>query len=95
MNEVKTLVVGWNGLKRIGWPYSRAHTYRLMSLMIPDPTHKPKWNEEHRMIPNPDPFPACHKLVNHRNAHPVWRVSEVLAYFEAHGLPVSQDWQNS
>jgi hypothetical protein len=26
----KPLIVGWKGLKRMGWPYSRAHTWRLM-----------------------------------------------------------------
>jgi hypothetical protein len=38
-------------------------------------------------------FPACRKLGLHRNSHPVWLVSEVLAYFEAHGLRVTADWQ--
>jgi hypothetical protein len=45
------------------------------------------------VIPNPDPFPSCAKLGYHRNAHPVWRVSDVLAYFEAHGLAVTRDWE--
>jgi hypothetical protein len=39
-----------------------------------------------------DPFPKCHKLGKHPNSHPVWRVVEVLAHFEAHGLPVTGDW---
>ena len=91
--EVKTLVIDWKSLRKLGWPYSRAHTHRLMAREIPDPKHTPKGVEEHRMIPNPDPFPQCYKLVNHRNAHPMWRVREVLAYFEAHGFAVSQDWQ--
>jgi hypothetical protein len=95
VTEVKTLVVDWKCLKKMGWPYSRAHTHRLMAAEVPDRTHKPKGLEVQRMIPNPDPFPGCHKLVNHRNAHPMWRAAEVLAYFEAHGLAVSDDWQNS
>jgi hypothetical protein len=33
-----------------------------------------------------DSFPKCRKLGKHPNSHPVWRMSEVLAYFEAHGL---------
>jgi len=37
-------------------------------------------------------FPRCQKLGPHRNFHPVWRVSDVLAYFEAHGLKVTEDW---
>ena len=95
MNDMKPLVVDWKTLKKLGWPYSRAQTHRLMERMIPDPKHRPRWDEEHRAIPNPDPFPQCHKLVGHRNAHPMWRVREVLAYFEAHGLAVAQDWHNS
>jgi len=95
MINVKTLVVDWKGLKKIGWPYSRSHTERMMAPMIPDPTHRPKWNEEQRFIPNPDPFPRCGKAAKHRNSHPLWRVADVLAYFESHGLPVSQDWQDS
>jgi hypothetical protein len=37
-------------------------------------------------------FPPCHKLGKHRNSPPVWRLLEVLAYFEAHGLKVADDW---
>jgi predicted DNA-binding transcriptional regulator AlpA len=40
-----------------------------------------------------DPFPRARKLGKHRNAHVVWRVAEVLAFFEAHGLRVTDDWQ--
>ena len=40
-----------------------------------------------------DPFPRARKLGKHPNAHVVWRVAEVLAYFEAHGLRVRDDWQ--
>jgi hypothetical protein len=39
-----------------------------------------------------DPFPRCRKLGKHRNSHPVWRIRDVLAYFEAHGLAVTEDW---
>jgi hypothetical protein len=42
--------------------------------------------------PNPDPFPLCTKLGVFANSPPVWKVSAVLAYFEAHGLEVTQDW---
>lgn len=52
--------------------------------------HKTRVAEE---IPNPDPFPQCFKLGVFVNSPPVWRVAEVLAYFEAHGLAVTQDWQ--
>jgi hypothetical protein len=42
-----------------------------------------------------DAFVRCHKLGKHPNSHPVWRVSEVLAWFEAHGLQVTEDWYGS
>ena len=69
-------IIDWRGLRRLGWPYARAHTWRLM------------FDSDY----GDDPFPRCHKLGKHRNSHPVWRVKEVLAYFEAHGLRVTEDW---
>lgn len=74
--STKPLIVDWKGLIRMGWCYSRAHTWRMM------------FDEAYA----DDSFPKCHKLGKHRNAHPVWRVVEVLAHFEAHGLPVTGDW---
>ena len=76
MSNVKPLIVGWKDLRKMGWCYSRAHTWRLM------------FDSDYAV----DAFPACRKLNNHRHSHPVWRVSDVLAYFEAHGLAVTQDW---
>jgi hypothetical protein len=70
------LIVDWDGLKELGWPYSRPHTWRMM------------FEKEYA----DDPFPACHKLRQTRNSHPLWRVREVLAYFEAHGLKVTDDF---
>ena len=75
MSNVRPLIVGWTDLRKMGWCVSRAHTWRLMF----DPDYAD------------DRFPVCRKLGKHRNSHPVWRVSEVLAYFEAHGLAVTQD----
>jgi hypothetical protein len=95
MTFVKPLVVDWNGLKKMGWPYSRPQTYRLMDEEVRAPKQRLKRGQDAQMIPNPDPFPRCGKLTSHRNGHPVWRVAAVLAYFEAHGLQVSQDWHNS
>jgi predicted DNA-binding transcriptional regulator AlpA len=69
----RPLIVDWKGLKRTGWPYSRAETWRRMER---------------------GEFPKASKLGNHRNSHPVWRMSEVLAYFEAHGLQVTEDWSS-
>jgi len=69
--SVRPLVIDWRGLKQLGWPNSRAHTWRMMAA---------------------GKFPKAHKLGDHFNAHPVWRVAEILAYFEAHGLAVMEDW---
>lgn len=30
MSTVKRLLVSWSDLKKMGWPYSRAHTWRMM-----------------------------------------------------------------
>lgn len=73
---IKPLIVNWKGLLRMGWCFSRAHTWRKM--------FDPKYAD--------DRFPACHKLGKHPNSPPVWCVSEVLAYLEGHGLKVTEDW---
>jgi predicted DNA-binding transcriptional regulator AlpA len=65
------LIIDWRGLKNMGWPFSRAHTWRLMAAGA---------------------FPQARKLGDHRNSHPVWRVRDVLAHFEARGLQVTEDW---
>ena len=75
----RPLIVDWKGLKKLGWCYSRAHTWRLM--------FDPEYGDRR--------FPACRKLGKHPNAHPVWRMSEILAYFESHGLKVTEDWNAS
>ncbi len=75
----RPLVVDWKGLRKLGWPPSRAHTWRMM--------YDPDYGDNR--------FPACRKLGSHRNSRPVWRVTEVLAYFEAHGLNVTEDWNAS
>ncbi len=72
----KPLIVDWKGLRKLGWRISRAHTWRLM--------YDPKYAA--------DRFPPAHKLGSYRNSHPYWRVAVVLAYFEAHGLRVVEDW---
>lgn len=74
--SIKPLVVDWKGLKRMGWPYSRAHTWRMM--------HDPDYADNR--------FPAERKLGKDRNSHPVWRVSDILAYFKIFGLNVDDDW---
>jgi hypothetical protein len=37
-------------------------------------------------------YPKSVKLGKHRNSRRMWRVVDVLAYFEAHGLKVTDDW---
>jgi hypothetical protein len=75
----RPLIVDWKGLKKMGWPFCRAHTWRMMF----DPDYA-----DNR-------FAQCRKLGPHRNSHPVWRVVDVLAYFRAHGLEVADDWYAS
>jgi hypothetical protein len=90
---VKPLIVDWKGLQKMGWPYSRTHTVRLMATEIRrSKGSEAKGTYREWIEPNPDPFPQCRKLGTFRNAHPVWIVSEVLAYFETHGLQVTADW---
>jgi len=72
----KPLIVNWKGLRKMGWPYSRAHTWRMMfDLDYAD-----------------NRFPPCGKLGKDRNSPPVWRVLDVLDYLEARGLKVAGDW---
>lgn len=74
--SIKPLVVDWNGLRKIGWGISRTHTWRLM--------YDPRYAD--------NAFPRCRKLGPHKNSHPYWRVADILAYFEANGLQVTDDW---
>jgi hypothetical protein len=37
-------------------------------------------------------YPKSYKLGRHPNSRRVWRVKDVLEYFEAHGLRVTEDW---
>ena len=93
MSFDRPLIVDWKALKKLGWPYSRAQTWRLMAETI-TVSRRVLGNRRRvaEAVPNPDRFPPCFKLGAHRSSHPVWRVSEVLAYFEAHGLKVTEDW---
>ena len=70
------LYVSWSALKKLlGWPYGRAHTWRMM--FEPEYAH--------------DPFPLRGKLSTHRSARVVWYTPHVLDYFKRHGLPVPED----
>ena len=91
--SIKPLIVDWKGLKKLGWPYSRTHTVRLMGDTI-QVSEKVRGEKRRvvKVIPNPDPFPHSTKLGPFANSHPVWRIADVLTYFVAHGLSVTEDW---
>lgn len=82
----RPLIVDWKGLKALGWPYSRAHTWRLMA----GGWEKP--NGEWYAVEHP--FPHCRKLGNGPQAHPMWETEEVIAYFRLFGLAVSDDYSS-
>ena len=91
----KPIVVDWNGLLQMGHVFSRTHTWRKMAATVTVTRKFGDGTREKRVIPNPDPFPKCVKLGTHQSSRVVWRVAEVLAYYEAHGLAVKQDWERS
>lgn len=92
----KPVVVDFFGLQAMGVPYTRTHIFRLMEPNITR-TSGSRRNGDFRewVIPNPDPFPQSFKLGPFVNSPVVWRVSEVLAWFEDHGLRVTEDWHRS
>jgi hypothetical protein len=70
------LYLNWRALKEtIGWPDSRANTWRRM------------FDDRY----SHDPFPACRKIGNHPNSYPIWYTPDVLDYFKRHGLPVPEN----
>ena len=85
-----TLMVDWHGLKRMGWPYSKAQTWRLMEPeILRSAGSRRKGTYREWVEPNPRLFPRCVKLGPFRNSHPVWRVADVLSFFEANGLKLT------
>jgi hypothetical protein len=79
-------LVGWKDLKVMGWPLSRAHTWRKMKATITVSRKGKDGDRVERVIPNPDRFPQCVKLGWHPNSPPVWRLADVRNYFGKHGL---------
>ncbi len=70
------LYLTWKALKQLlGWPYSRAHTWRMM---YEERDEKKK-------------FPLCGKLGPHRNSHPIWYTPMVLDWFRRQGMPVPEN----
>lgn len=90
----KPLIVDFDGLKKLGWPYSKTQTWRLMKATITI-SRKVGDRRVSKVIPNPDIFPACHKIGSHPNSPPMWRFTEVLHHFEKRGLSVTDDWNSS
>lgn len=89
----KPVVVDYADLVRMGWPYGYSHTLRLMQPTIARSRGNRRKNDYREWVePNPDPFPQGVKLGPFRNSPFVWRVADVLGYFERHGLPVTEDW---
>lgn len=79
----RPLIVDWKGLKTLGWPYSRAHTWRLMA---------GGWEDAHgEWHAVRHPFPKCTKLGNGPQAHPVWKYDEIIEYLKLFGIEVMAD----
>ena len=92
MSFEKRLMVDWHGLKRMGWPYSKAQTARLEEPeILRSSGSRNKGTYKEWLEPNLDPFPRRVTFTAYRNSHPVWPYADVIAYFEAHGLKVNQD----
>jgi|SRR5665213_951590 len=76
MSFEKPLVVDWKGLKKLGWPYSRTHTWRLMQPTIARSRgSRLKGTYVEWVEPNPNLFPVCRKLGKHpgaRSCPPAW-----------------------
>src|SRR6266852_6063612 len=70
------LYLTWKALKQLlGWPYGRAHTWRMM------------YEKEYETRQ----FPLCRKLGPHRHSHPLWYTPHVLDYYRRHGLAVPEN----
>jgi len=91
--SIRPLLVDFSGLKKMGWPYSKSHTDRMMLTTVLRTTGSPRKGTYREWVePNPRPFPKCRKLGHYPSSPKVWVVTEVLAYLEALGLSVSEDW---
>jgi hypothetical protein len=89
MDATPPIIVDWKGLKKLGWPYSRVQTWRLMEPEIHRVSgSKFKGTDKHKewVEPNPNPFPQCVKLFDHRGGRVVWRYAEIVAYLKKRGL---------
>ena len=94
--SIRPLVVDYDGLLRIGVPYCKSQIWRLMQPTLTVTRREPgKKGRVAMVIPNPRPFPQSFKLTASPNSPPVWRVKDVLAWLEAHGLAVTNDWFDS
>ena len=86
------LMIDWNGLVRMGWPYSKTQTQRWEEdEILRSSGSQQKGTLKEWLEPNLDPFPRRVKFRKTRNSHPVWPFAKVVAYFEAHGLEITKD----
>jgi len=94
--SIRPLVVDYDGLLRIGVRYSKSQLWRLMqpTLTVTRRVAGQKGRVA-MVIPNPAPFPQSFKMTRSRQSPPYWRVKDVLAWLEAHGLAVTDDWYGS
>jgi len=79
-------ILVWKQLKALGHPLSRTQTVRKMQKTIE--VSSKKWGSETRIIDNPDPFPLARKIGPFHNSPLVWVTTEVLDYYERHGVKI-------
>lgn len=84
----KPLMIDWDGLVKLGHPFSRTHTQRKEAATITVTRTLRDGRKEKRVIANPDPFPQRVKLGPHQSSPVVWNLQEVLAYYRKHGLNI-------
>ncbi len=85
--SVEKVLVTWKDLKAMGWPYSKAHTWRMMqptTFRTKGKRSNGTYREWHE--PNEHPFPRCRKLGKFRNSPPVWKLDDVRSFLEFLGL---------
>lgn len=70
--------IDWKGLKALGWPYSRAHTWRMI-----DGGYEDAYGKWHAIEP---PFPQCVKVGSGKFARCLWERRKLEEYFKLTGL---------
>jgi len=88
MSGEQRLIVDYEGLVAMGWPYSKAHTWRLMEPEIRRSSgSRIKGTYKEWFVPNLRVFPRGRKMDDEcRNSPYVWRVSDILDYLKKHHI---------